>query len=292
MRWWVWALGLVVVVGIGAAAFLLKPVNGPPRDLTLAGDPTRGAYLMRIGGCVACHTDSAKGVPMLAGGAPLESPFGRFVPPNITPDPEAGIGNWTIEMFSEAMSNGVGPEGHLYPAFPYDGYTMMSDQEIVDLFAALQAVPPVAQAAPPHEVPFPFNIRLALAGWKNLFFHPDRYRPDPNRSAAWNRGRYLVVGPSHCIACHSPRNLLGAIEPGKELTGNPGGGTGGRAPAITREALVEEGYDKATLIEALKTGFTPSFDVLGGPMGEVVSEATAHWSDEDLDAVAEYLLAE
>lgn len=284
-------LGVVAVIGAGAAAYFLKPVSGPERDLTLVGDVERGNYLMRLGGCVACHTDASNGAAFLSGGAGLETPFGTFVPPNITSDREAGIGGWTLAQFSEAMSNGVGPEGHLYPAFPYENYTMMSDQEIADLYAALMATEPVATPAPASQVPFPFNVRLVMAGWKNLFFSPQRFEPEPDQPDAYNRGKYLAYGPAHCVACHTPRNALGALDWDKALTGSPGG-TGGRAPAITAVALAEAGYDVPTLVQTLRDGFTPNFDVLGGSMGEVITDSTAHWSDADLTALATYLLTE
>ncbi|UYN98311.1 MAG: cytochrome c [Devosia sp.] len=284
-------LGVLAVVGLGAAAYLLKPVSGPARDLTLVGDAARGDYLIRLGGCVACHTDAANGGAYLAGGAGLETPFGTFVPPNITSDAQAGIGSWTVQQFSDAMSNGMGPQGHLYPAFPYENYTLMSDQEIVDLFAALMATEPVATPAADSDIPFPFNIRLAMAGWQNLFFRPARFEPDPDQSDLYNRGKYLAYGPAHCVACHTPRNAVGALEWDQALTGSPGG-TGGRAPALTAEALVAEGYDVATLVQTLKDGFTPGFDVLGGSMGEVISDSTSHWTDDDLTALATYLLTE
>jgi mono/diheme cytochrome c family protein len=292
MRLWQWLALVVVVAGIGVAVFMLRPVNGPARDLGLVGDAERGAYLIRLGGCVSCHTDTAGGGAQLAGGAALATAFGTFHAPNITSHPEAGIGSWTLAQFSSAMSDGEGPAGHLYPVFPYDNYTLMGDQEIADLYAALKDVPPSANVAPAHQVLFPFNIRLALAGWKNLFFKPARYAPDPNQSEQWNRGRYLAIGPAHCVACHSPRNALGAIDAGREFTGNPAGGPGGRAPSITRDALLSEGYDPALLIDALKTGFTPNFDVLGGAMGEVVRDGTSQWTDEDLQALAAYLMGE
>jgi mono/diheme cytochrome c family protein len=266
-------------------------VRGPERDLTLVGDVERGNYLIRLGGCVACHTDAANGAAPLSGGAGLETPFGTFVPPNITSDPEAGIGAWTVAQFSEAMSNGMGPQGHLYPAFPYENYTMMSDGEIVDLYAALMATEPVGTPAAASEIPFPFNIRLAMAGWQNLFFSPRRFEPEAGQSGAYARGKYLAFGPAHCVACHTPRNALGALEWDQALTGSPGG-TGGRAPALTAAALIEEGYDIPTLVQTLKDGFTPGFDVLGGPMGEVIADSTSHWTDEDLTALATYLLAE
>ena len=288
-RWW--AVIFVAVVGAGTGAFLLKPVAGPPRALDLVGDAARGDYLIRLGGCVACHTDAENGRAYLSGGAGLVTPFGTFVPPNITSDPNAGIGDWTLAQFADAMSNGMGPQGHLYPAFPYENYTLMSDQEIADLYAALMATEPVADPAPESQVPFPFNIRLAMAGWQNLFFAPNRFTPEEGQSEEFNRGKYLAFGPAHCVACHTPRNALGALDWDKALTGSPGG-TGGRAPAITAAALAEAGYDQTTLVDALKTGFTPGFDVLGGAMGEVIADSTSHWTDEDLNALATYLLTE
>lgn len=288
-RWW--TLGAVLVVGIAAGVYFLKPVTGPARDLTLEGDASRGDYVMRLAGCVACHTNTAAGGPELAGGAGLETAFGTFVPPNITPDPNAGIGAWTLQQFSDALSNGVGPQGHLYPAFPYENYTLMSDQDVADLYAALLAVKPVATPAAEGAVPFPFNVRLLMAGWKNLFFTPRRFEPEGERDAAYNRGKYLATGPAHCIACHTPRNGLGALEWDKAFSGSPGG-TGGRAPPLTREALVAEGYDVAVLAQTLRDGFTPGFDVLGGPMGEVIKGSTSFWTDQDLNAVAVYLMAE
>lgn len=291
MRKWLVALGVVAVLGIGTAAFMLKPVRGPERDLTLVGDVTRGDYLIRLGGCVACHTYMAAGTGFLAGGFGLETPFGTFVPPNITSDPDAGIGSWTLAQFSDAMSNGMGPQGHLYPAFPYENYTLMSDQEIADLYAALMATEPVSTPAAESQIPFPFNIRLAMAGWQNLFFSPARFVPEEGKSETYNRGKYLAFGPAHCVACHSPRNVLGALDWSQALTGSPGG-TGGRAPSLTREALLDEGYDVATLTQTLSDGFTPGFDVLGGSMAEVIKDGTSQWTEADRAAIAEYLLAE
>lgn len=288
-RWWV--LGAVVVAGVGLAAYMLKPVQGPPRDLTLVGDVERGNYLIRLGGCVACHTNHQAGTGFLAGGFGLQTMFGTFVPPNITSDPQAGIGSWTLAQFSEAMSDGMGPEGHLYSVFPYENYTLMSDQEIADLYAALMATEPVATPAAESSIPFPFNIRLAMAGWKNLFFHPQRFTPEEGQSELYNRGKYLAMGPAHCVACHSPRNALGALDWTAAFTGSTGG-PGGKAPAITAAALGEAGYDVASLMQTLKDGFTPGFDVLGGAMAEVISDSTSHWTDGDLEALATYLLSE
>lgn len=288
MRAWQWAVLVIAVVGMGVGAFLLRPVNGPARDLALTGDATRGAYLLRLGDCISCHT--VKGGPELAGGPALPTQFGTFYGPNITSDPEHGIGRWTLAQFSRAISDGEGPQGNLYPAFPYQHYTLMSDQEVADLFAALQATTPVATPSRPHDVGFPFNVRLALAGWQNLFFSPRRYEVDAAHSERWNRGRYLVEGPGHCVMCHSPRNWLGGIDPGTELTGNPAGGTGGKAPALTAARLQERGYDVPALSSALTDGFTPDFDLLGSAMREVIADGTSRWTAEDREAVASYLL--
>jgi mono/diheme cytochrome c family protein len=290
MRIWQGAALAVVVVGIATAAYMLKPVTGPARDLALTGDAARGTYLIRLGDCISCHTDHANGGAELAGGPALATQFGTFYAPNITSDKTHGIGGWTVAQFSKAMSDGEGPNGHLYPVFPYEQYTLMSDQDIVDLYAALQATPGSSSPSKPHELSFPFNIRLSLAGWKNLFFTPERFVADSTKSDQWNRGRYIVDGPGHCVACHSPRNLLGALEKGKELTGNTAGGVGGKAPPLTAEALTKEGYDATSLASVLKDGFTPNFDVLGGAMGEVITDGSSHWTDEDRAAVAAYLL--
>ncbi len=289
-RKWV-VLSLTLAVALAAGAFFLKPVTGPARDLTLVGDVERGNYLIRLGGCVACHTDTAGGRAYLSGGAGLETSFGTFVPPNITSDPDAGIGRWTVQQFSDAMSNGMGPQGHLYPAFPYENYTLMSDQEIVDLYAALMETEPVSDPAPESDIPFPFNVRLIMAGWQNLFFSPDRFQPEAGQSDLFNRGKYLAYGPGHCVACHTPRNGIGALEWDQAFAGSPGG-TGGRAPAINAASLAEDGYDVETLVQTLKDGFTPGFDILGGSMGEVISDSTSYWTDEDLTALASYLLSE
>lgn len=291
MRRGLMTFGVLAVVAAGAAVYFLKPVTGSARELTLAGDATRGDYLIRLGGCVACHTDTANGRDFLSGGAGLETPFGTFVPPNITAHPEAGIGDWTLAQFSDAMSNGMGPQGHLYPAFPYENYTLMSDQEIADLYAALMATEPVSEPAAESQIPFPFNIRLAMAGWKNLFFSPSRFVPEEDKSETYNRGKYLAMGPAHCVACHTPRNGLGALDWDQAFAGSPGG-TGGKAPPLTRDALIAEGYDEDTLAQTLLDGFTPGFDVLGGSMAEVIRDSTAMWTPEDRAAVAEYLLAE
>jgi mono/diheme cytochrome c family protein len=275
-------IGAIALAGAGTATYLFAGVpSGPERDLSLAADAEHGAYLIRLGGCVACHTDTANEGAFLAGGAPIESPFGDFIAPNITSDPDAGIGAWTLAEFSRAMSDGIGRnEEHLYPAFPYQNYTLMSDQDIVDLYAALMETG--AASAPGHDLSFPFNMRGGMAAWKTLFFTPERFVPNPEKSEFWNRGAYIVNGPAHCGACHSPRNALGAPQ-GEPLSGGIG-------PAITTQALLDIGYDQPWLEEVLQGGVTPEFDIPGGDMVEVINEGTIHWTGEDIAAVAAYLM--
>jgi mono/diheme cytochrome c family protein len=292
MRFLRWLVLVVVVIGIGIGLYMLTPVRGPVRDLTLVGDVTRGNYLIRIGGCVTCHTDPKNKDAMLAGSqsAGLSTPFGTFYPPNITSSKTAGIGSWTLAQFADALSSGEGPQGHLYPSFPFDAYTKMSDQEVADLYAAIEATPPIETPSRPHDVGFPFNQRFLMAGWKHLFFTPGRYVADPAQSEQWNRGRYLVLGPAHCVTCHSPRNILGGIDPGQQLAGNPDkNGPGGKTPPLTKAALAKAGYDADTLAQTLSDGFTPKMDVVGAAMGEVVADETSQWTDEDRAAVAAYL---
>ena len=291
MRLLRWIIVVVVVIGAGIGIYMLTPVQGPKRDVTLVGDAARGQYLIRLGGCVTCHTDPKHKDAQLAGGAGLPTPFGTFYPPNITSSQTAGIGNWTPAQFAAAMSDGEGPQGHLYPAFPYDTFTLMSDQEIADLYAALLAGPAIDTPSKPHEVGFPFNVRLAMAGWKHLFFKPQRFVADASQTDEWNRGKYIVFGPGHCVTCHSPRNLLGGLEAGRELSGNPGGGPGGKAPSILKGDLEKHQYTADALVQVLTQNLTPGFDSLVGAMSEVIADETSHWTDADKRAVAVYLLS-
>jgi len=290
-RLWRWWLVVAVVVGLAVAAYLLKPVVGPPRDLTLVGDVARGNYLIRLAGCISCHTDRDHDGAYLAGGAAIVTAFGTFYPPNITPDPQTGIGGWTLAQFSDAVSDGNGPHGNLYPVFPYNDLTLMSDQEIADLFAAIMATPPVVNTPPANRIVFPLNFRFLVSGWKNLFFFPHRYRNDPAHSAQWNRGAYLANGPAHCVTCHSPVNVLGAVMSGTQFEGNPAGGASGKTPPLTALALVQDGYTIDTLAQTLRTGVTPNAGKVGAEMEPVISDDTSHWTDADLTAIATYLLS-
>ena len=193
-----------------------------------------------------------------------------------------------MAQFSDAVSNGDSPHGNLYPVFPYNDLTMMSDQDLVDLYAAIMATPPVSSRRS-NQVVFPLNFRPLVSGWKNLFFSPHRFQPNPDHSDQWNRGAYLANGLAHCVACHSPTNALGAVVHGQEFTGNPGG-TGGKAPPLTPLALVQDGYDVDTLAQTLKTGLTPNAGRVGKEMKLVITDETSQWTEADRQAVATYLL--
>jgi mono/diheme cytochrome c family protein len=282
------ALGAAVALA-GAAALWAWPIGEPERLGALQGDAWSGAYLARASGCVACHT--APGGQALAGGAPLETPFGTFVPPNITRDASGGIGGWTLDEFAVAVRQGVAPEGHAYyPAFPYEFYAGFSDQEVADLFAAIQAVPPVAEPAPAHDVGFPFNMRMGLKLWRAAFLSEPYVTPVMGRSELWNRGQALVEGASHCAACHTGRNLLGGLDPDERMAGSDALPGGERAPSIRRDDLLARGWTPANLAYALRTGVAPDGDALGGAMAEAIHQGTSFLDEADREAIAVYLL--
>lgn len=273
----------------GAAWLALGACTAAAADAP--GNAERGAYVLRLGGCISCHTDSKKKGPPLAGGVALNSPYGTFYAPNITPDRETGIGGWSTDDFIRAMTEGKSPSGQAYyPAFPYTSYTRMARQDLIDLKAYLDTVAPVRFKAPDHDLRFPYNIRMAMIPWRWLFFDAKPFKPDPAKSAAWNRGAYIVTGPGHCGECHSPRNFFGAVDQEQALAGTSAGPEGKPIPNIRPHAKKGIGpWSKRDLAYALKTGSVPSGDTLGGAMGPVIENATSHWTDADLDAVAEYL---
>lgn len=258
-----------------------------------AAEPSaeRGAAVFDAAGCYSCHTQP-DGAP-LAGGRALETPFGTFHAPNITPDRAHGIGAWEPEDMIRALRDGVSPEGdHYYPAFPYTSYAGMTDADIRDLFAYIQTVEPVSQPNRPHDLSFPFNLRFGLGVWKWLYFEPGRFQPDPDRSEAWNRGAYLVEVLGHCGECHTPRGFLGGPDRSLHLAGSPDGAEGKPAPNITPAPETGLGdWTQEDVIWLLQIGLQPDGDVVGGPMGEVVDHSTSKLSGDDRAAMAAYLLS-
>lgn len=284
-----------VVLGGGAFAWLTAGPAVPERDLAgLSGDVNRGAYVARLSGCIACHTDAENGGAVLAGGAGIETQFGSFFAPNITPHPEDGIGSWTLADFSRSLTAGETPDGgHLFPVFPYGFYTRLSDQDVVDLWAAVRSVPAVAGGPPEHRLRFPFGWARGVGMWKRLYFDPGPLAPAEGRvegrAESWTRGRYLAEAAAHCGACHTPRTLLGGRDPDRKFEGGTGPGDA-TVPAITPEALERAGWTADDLRYALRSGLTPSGDSLGGSMAEVIRDGTRYWSDADIAALVEYLM--
>lgn len=280
-----------VLAAAGAASLHAWPIGRPVALESIAGDAARGAYLARMSGCIACHTNAENGGAPLAGGVKLPTDFGTFHSPNLTTDTVNGIGGWSIQEFSKAVRQGVSPDGEpYYPAFPYPFYSRFSDQDIADLWAAFRTVPAVAEAAPEQELRFPFSFRPALKAWRAMFLDTGPLEPREDKSEAWNRGRFIVRGPAHCGACHTPRNLLGARQAEFALHGAEGLPDGGKSPPITKARLEERGWTVSNLAYALRSGITPGGDVFGGSMGEVVRDGTSFLSDDDLRAIAIYLL--
>jgi mono/diheme cytochrome c family protein len=287
-----WAvLGAAAVGAAAIGAIVVWPIGRDPGVIELAGDVGRGAYLARASGCIACHTDVAEGGQPLAGGAPLVTDFGTFRPPNITTDPEAGIGAWTVGDFARAVRQGIAPDGTPYfPSFTYAFYADFTDQQIADLWAAFQTVAPVEQPAPAHDLGFPFDQRWTLKLWRAAFVPDPETEPVEGRGDEWNRGRELVRGAAHCGACHTPRNEAGGRVIEAFLGGNRNLPGGSSAPPIQPADLQQDGWTVSNLSYSLKTGITPSGDAFGGSMAEVVQEGTRFLTPEDRRAIAVYLL--
>jgi mono/diheme cytochrome c family protein len=246
----------------------------------------RGRYLAVLGDCAGCHT--APGGAPLAGGLALQTPFGTLVAPNITPDRDTGIGNMSNDEFLAVMHEGRSHNGkRLYPAMPYPAYTKMTDDDVLAMRAYLATVAPVNNPVVSNQLPFPFNIRLTMAFWNRLNFTPGRYQPNPEKSAAWNRGAYIVEGPAHCGTCHTPKTLLGGDKNNVALTGATL--QGWFAPDLsndTRKGI--GGWSKDDLAAYLKTG-TNKWTLASGPMAEAVTHSTSQMNDEDILAIATYL---
>lgn len=245
----------------------------------------RGRYISLLGNCQACHT-AADGKPF-AGGVKLSSPFGILVGSNITPDPETGLGRWTFEDFKRAMKEGIGRNGHLYPAMPYPSYTLVTDEDNAALWAYLKSVEPVHNPVQSNLLPFPYNQRYLLIGWNLLNFSEKPFKNAPGKSPEWNRGAYIVEGLGHCGGCHTPKNLIGGDETSRALDGYVVDSW--YASDITANAYAGIGdWSVADLAEYLKTGRN-RFDTASGPMAEVVADSSQYWTDADARAVAIYL---
>jgi mono/diheme cytochrome c family protein len=273
------AAGIALLMAGSAAAG-----DSDPQEFTQI---ERGRYLAVLSDCASCHTVPGSNQPF-AGGRAIETPFGNIVAPNITPDPETGIGSWSDDAVDAAIRKGLRRNGsRLYPAMPYTAYTKMSRDDVLAIRAYLNTVTPVSKAVVANTLPFPFNIRALMRVWNALYFNHGDYRPDTRKSAEWNRGAYLVDGPGHCGACHTPKTFLGGDRTDQYLRG--GFLQGWSAPDITGDSRVGVGaWSVDDLVAYLKTGHN-RVSAATGPMAEVVSLSTEQMTNADLNAIAAYL---
>ena len=279
---------LVVVGGLGFGALAWRPAIAPiVPPVPESFEPelvAKGEALAGGGYCAECHT--ARGEQIFAGGYPMATPFGVIYSTNITPDPETGIGGWSEAAFSRAMHEGVARDGsHLFPAFPYDHFTKVSDQDVKAIYAYLMTRPPVKARPPANTIPFPLNIRALQEGWKILFFRPGRFEPVAGKSDQWNHGAYLALGLGHCGSCHTPRNLLGAEKANDAYAG--AFVDNWIAPPLTAANPAPAPWTKKELFSYLRTGVTVFHGVAAGPMSPVVHRLSS-LPDSDIQAIAEY----
>lgn len=282
---------IVAALGAGGAAFAFAVACRPSiaaTDWSASFDPEivkRGRALAAIGNCSDCHT--VAGGKSLAGGVPVSTPFGKIFSTNITPDPQTGIGRWSEADFRRAMRSGVDQNGrHLYPTFPYDHFTNVTDEDDRALYAYLMTREPVSSRAPENELRFPLNERPLIAGWKLLFLHPATFKPDSAKSAEWNRGAYLVQGLAHCGACHTPRNVFGAERTGASFSG--GESEDWSAYAINAQSPALVPWDAEALYTYLRNGWHPEHGAAHGPMAQVVSNLSSVPA-ADVHAIATYM---
>lgn len=285
----------VVLAVAGGAAFwvVTKPDPLPESTFAELGAPDlkNGENLFWAGGCISCHAGKGAGEAgdlALGGGEPLNTEFGTFHAPNISPDEKAGIGGWSLAEFGNAMLRGVDDEGqHLYPAFPYGSYARMTPKDVNDLWGYLKTLPKSDKPSAPHELSFPYNIRLALGGWKFLYLDNKPRVELAIADSKAQRGQYLVEGPGHCGECHTPRDGMGGFLKGKWLSGAPNPEGKGKIPNITPGGEIGS-WSEVDIASYLETGMTPDFDSVGGSMVEV-QKNMARLPPEDREAIAAYL---
>jgi mono/diheme cytochrome c family protein len=279
---------LIAAAALGFAVAWRPAISAIEPPTPQSFDPVlvkRGRDLAAIGNCNDCHT--VRGGKSFAGGLPVPTPFGTIFSSNITPDAETGIGRWPEAAFRRAMRSGVNRDGqHLYPTFPYDHFTNVTDADDQALYAYLMTRPPVHAPARDNQLSFPLNQRFVVAGWKLLFLHRGAYQPDNTKSAEWNRGAYVVEGLAHCGACHTPRNALGAERATAQFAG--GDVDNWQAYAINSQSPAPVPWDTEALFSYLSRGWHPDHGVARGPMAEVVSNLSSV-PESDVHAIATYM---
>lgn len=275
----------IVVIGIAGWALTRPSLLDPDRLPNRVPDPVNGELVFHAAGCASCHGED------LAGGHEFHTPFGTFRAPNISPDPEAGIGGWSELDLANAMMRGVSPTGeHYYPAFPYTSYTRMEPGDIVDLKAYLDDFEAQPNRVAGHDLSFPWNLRRGIGLWKMLNLKQRPIMSADKLDGNARRGRYLVEALGHCGECHTPRGMLGGMDYGNWLAGGPNPDGEGSIPNITPHADGLAGWSVGDIAYYLESGFTPEFDTAGGSMVKV-QENFARLPKEDLEAVAAYLKA-
>jgi mono/diheme cytochrome c family protein len=294
MRWLLIALGAVLLATLGGAWLLTAPETVAADELPpYRGDAARGEYVFHAAGCNSCHAaEGAKGEDkrLLGGGLALKTPFGTFYGPNISPSPD-GIGGWSDADFVNAVMRGVSPGGeHYYPAFPYTSYQRMRVEDVLDLKAFIDTLPPVAGAAPEHELPLLFGFRRGIGLWKQRYMGEAPPMPSPDADPMLQRGAYLVNGPGHCGECHTPRDLLGGPIQSRAFSGGAAieGEAKNTVPNITPHPEGIGDWSLGDIQAALRTGILPDFETLGGAMVDV-QQNMAKLTEEDREAIAVYL---
>lgn len=285
-------LRLPILLGITFVLLAEGVAAQSPPAIPDRRDPVAyGEYVFRAGGCLECHTDTKNKGAALAGGRELATPYGAFYSPNITPDPETGIGRWTEAQFITAMREGKAPDGAPYfPAFPYTSFTKATDEDLRALWAYLKTQPAVSQPNRGHDLQFPFGIRSLMWGWRLLFFEAGAFKPDPAKPAEWNRGAYLVEALAHCGECHTPRNRLGGLQSDMRFAGSADNAEGERVPNITPHPKSGIGsWSEKDIAGYLGSGMTPDGDFAGGLMGDVIEHSTKYLTEQDRLAMAVYL---
>ena len=289
----VWGLMLLAataggVLGLQAGPPALAPQTDAPAPAAAAVQ--RGAYLAVLGHCDGCHT--ARGGAPMAGGRPIETPFGSVISANLTPDRATGLGDWSAAAFRRALREGVARDGRrLTPTCPYPNFTLITDADADDLYAYLRSLAPQVQPRQTGSLRWPYGTQAALAFWQWRYLQPGPYQPHSHQDEAWNRGAYLAGGLGHCAACHGERNALGAHAGPFALEGGTLPANGWAAPALTSpQAAGVAHWTEQEVVDWFATGRTPRAAALG-PMADVVQGSTQHWAQADLRALAVYLRA-
>lgn len=292
---------IILAIVAGAGFWILSAPREVDQKLIAKlapGDAKHGEQVFWAGGCASCHAapgSSGDARMVLAGGHELVSPFGTFVAPNISPSAQ-GIGNWTLGQFANAMLEGVAPDGsHLYPSFPYTSYTRMVPQDVADLYAFMKTLPVSDNVAAPHQLSFPFTVRRGIGLWKQLYMSSAPAVEIANASDQVKRGQYLAEALGHCGECHTPRNAFGGLDKTQWLAGalSPELGRDGKQGIVPNITAGQGGigdWSAGDIAYALDSGFTPTFDSLGGSMTDVVNNMSKLQA-EDRDAIAAYLKA-